>query len=167
MQCNLLPFSHSLPRVTEGQLDLRRHREALQTLQRHASLIFVLIVNESDISSWDQAHLLEARVLPEEHRQHSISSLVRQILDKKGAVGLRNTLSLRRRLGSVRRLLRIPTDAILNALLRNLRHCSRSRHRSRCWCCRGRHRNRRLHWCPYHFLRYSSNRRSRSSLALT
>mmetsp|Transcript_11343 Transcript_11343/g.30963 ORF Transcript_11343/g.30963 Transcript_11343/m.30963 type:complete len:312 (-) Transcript_11343:2-937(-) len=127
----------SLARVAQAQLHLRRHGKALQTLHRHAGLVLVLVVDECHVAAWDQAHLLEARVLSEEHRQHGVGGLHRQVFHEERPVGLQDALH-RRRWGPllhVGRLLRVPANAVLDALLRGCRSRRRLhllRHWS--WC---------------------------------
>mmetsp|Transcript_94906 Transcript_94906/g.247195 ORF Transcript_94906/g.247195 Transcript_94906/m.247195 type:complete len:313 (-) Transcript_94906:58-996(-) len=118
-RCGACGAATSLPRVAEAQLDLWSHREALQTLHGHASLVFVLVVHERNVPPGYEAHLLEARVLPEEHRQHGVRCFGRQILHEQRLVWFRHTCGFcRHRLGRSHRLLRIPADAVLDALLR-------------------------------------------------
>mmetsp|Transcript_72330 Transcript_72330/g.215848 ORF Transcript_72330/g.215848 Transcript_72330/m.215848 type:complete len:214 (-) Transcript_72330:285-926(-) len=127
----------SLPRVGQVQLHLRRHREPLQALHGHARLILVLVVHEGDVPAGNQADLLEAGVLPEEHREHGVGGLRGKVLDEERPVGLGHALRPHRGLGCVGRLLRIPADAVLDALLRGRRGrrlLRLLRHRRWCRC---------------------------------
>mmetsp|Transcript_78234 Transcript_78234/g.207617 ORF Transcript_78234/g.207617 Transcript_78234/m.207617 type:complete len:292 (-) Transcript_78234:1-876(-) len=74
------------------ELDLQRHlwghHEALQTVLGDARLQLIGVLNEGNIAALDQARLLEARVLPEEHREHHLVDLRRQILHEEHVRGL-------------------------------------------------------------------------------
>mmetsp|Transcript_18342 Transcript_18342/g.57705 ORF Transcript_18342/g.57705 Transcript_18342/m.57705 type:complete len:316 (-) Transcript_18342:21-968(-) len=75
-----------------GELDFERHvwcdHEALEPVLGDAGLQLIGILNEGNVAPLDQASLLEAGVLPEEHREHHLVDLRRQVLDEEHVRGL-------------------------------------------------------------------------------
>mmetsp|Transcript_30620 Transcript_30620/g.49115 ORF Transcript_30620/g.49115 Transcript_30620/m.49115 type:complete len:219 (+) Transcript_30620:83-739(+) len=67
--------------------DLQGHiwsdHEALQAVPGNARLLLVAILDEGHVAALDEACLLKSRVLPEEHGQHEVVHLCRQVLHKK------------------------------------------------------------------------------------